>query len=397
MSHTLKARESYTTSFGSTARTLPPIAFLAEGDPETWNSFSGCSRAAVQAMRGHGRDVRTADADLYGLPNLVAKLLTFWPSKDRWVHRYHAGGPGFSLRTRRARRAVASHPRGAPIIQAGATFDASTGKHPFFILADANAAFAAAGGDYGPLSQLTRRELDALLRRERGVYQKADAVFAFTEGLRQSFIHDFGVSPDRVFTTLAGPNLPYVPTDLELQTPKAAHPTVLFIGRQFERKGGPTLVQAFQQVRAAIPDARLIIAGCEPRLSNSDGITVLGLVQRDDPSERGLRHLFLSSDIYCMPSRYEPFGMTFSEAMLHGVPCVGPARYMSEIIEHEKTGWLLSEDDPQELARILVHALRDRERLREMGRRGRVRARQYFNWERATGIMLEVIDRRSRP
>ena len=393
MSAAQTLRDAFPRPSATAADTKPPILFLAEGDPETWNSFSGCSRAAVHAMRAHGRDVRTADADLYGASNALAKLLTFWPSRERWVHRYHAGAPGFRLRTMRARVAVSGFPDGAPVIQAGATFDSCTGLHPLFILADANAAFAARGGPYGPLSHLTSRELGALIRRERHVYQKATAIFTFTEGLRRSFIEDFAVDPARVVTTFAGPNLPYVPSEEDLRTPKATHPTILFIGRQFDRKGGPTLVEAFARVRAAIPQARLVIAGCEPRLAYAEGIEVLGLVRRDDPTARGLRHLFLTSDVYCMPSRYEPFGMTFSEAMFHGLPCVGPARYMSEIIDHDRTGWLLSKDDPAELASILIDALSDRERLREMGRAGRAKARDFFTWSRATSLMLDVIDR----
>ena len=374
-----------------------PILFLTEGDAETWASLSGCSRSALMAMRRAGRDVRTADVFAYGFADWFTKAATFRPQRARWAQRYHASPLGFHLRSVRARRLAASHPAGAPVLQMGATFDAGErGTHPLYCLCDANSAFAAKGGSFGPVAHLNPRELRTLLARERRVYSRCIGIFTFTEGLRRSFIEDFGVRPERVITTFAGPNLEFFPTDEDLTRPKATDPTVLFIGKRFERKGGPTLVAAFQRVRAVIPNARLLLAGCRPEVGSLPGVEVLGLVGRDDPSDRGLKALFLSSDIFCMPSRYEPFGMVFSEAMVHGLPCVGPRAYMSEIISDCRTGWLVDADDVDGLAAVLIKALRDRTRLRAMGLEGRRRALEFFNWDRVARLMLDHMDR-TRP
>ena len=370
-----------------------PIMFLAEGDPETWRSFSGSSRSAVLGLRGHGRTVLTGDADIYGAATYVAKLAAFWPRRGRWVHRYHAGAAGFLLRTRAARRQLQDLPAGVPIIQVGATFDASKLGHPLYCFCDATAAFTLLGGEFGSLAKLSKSEHTAVVARERSVYQKADGIFTFTEGLRRSIIDDFGVGAERVVTTFAGPNLDSVPSVEELETPKSQQPTILFIGRQWERKGGPTLMAAFREVRRVLPESRLLIVGCRPPIEPTAGVEILGLVSREDRSERGLRNLFLTSDIYCMPSRYEPFGMTYTEAMYHGLPCIGPKLFMSEIIDDGRTGWLLSKDDPAELASILISGLQDRARLRRMGAAGREKASALFRWDRATRLMLDFIDR----
>lgn len=58
-------------------------------------------------------------------------------------------------------------------------------------------------------------------------------------------------------------------TEADLEAPKAAQPTVLFVGRRFERKGGPTLLAAFARVRAAIPEAWLLIAGSQPEIGGA--------------------------------------------------------------------------------------------------------------------------------
>ena len=46
--------------------------------------------------------------------------------------------------------------------------------------------------------------------------------------------------------------------------------TFLFVGRDFERKGGFEVVEAFEQVAAEHPHARLLLVGCDPADPNPD-------------------------------------------------------------------------------------------------------------------------------
>lgn len=371
------------------------MLFLTEGNAETWDSLSGASRSALLHLRAAGRDVRTADVNVYGALDAVARLLSVRPGRMHWAQHYHTGPAGFALRSARARRRAAAHPPGAPVLQMGATFDASTPGRPLFLYCDANSAMASRGGEWAAVSRLSRRELDGVLRREGEVYRKAAAVFTFTEGLRRSMIEDFGVDPARAVTVYAGPNLELPPTDADLDHPRFPDPTILYIGKRWERKGGPVLVKAFEKVRAAIPQARLLLAGCRPELPPMPGVEIVGWVGRGDPGPRGLKALFLSADLFCMPSRYEPFGAVFTEAAQHGLPAIGPKRYMSEIIVPGETGWLVEADDVEGLAATLIEALSDRERLRAMGRAARRRSLAIFNWELVAKRILEGIDSRT--
>lgn len=368
------------------------MLFLAEGNAETWDSLSGASRSALHAIRRAGWDARSSDVNVYGTRDWLVRLLSVRASRRHWAQHYHTGPIGFAWRSHRARAAARSHPAGAPILQVGATFLADTGQHPLFTYCDANSAMASRGGQWAAVARLSSGELDAVLAREREVYHACAGVFTFTEGLRRSMIDDFGVPPERVVTTYAGPNLAFFPADTDLDAPKADAPTILFIGRKWERKGGPTVVEAFARVRQAVPQARLLLAGCNPPLTAMPGIEIVGFVRRDDPGPRGLKALFLASDVFCMPSHYEPFGAVFSEAMVHGVACVGPRRYMSEIIVDGETGWLVEAGQAEELAEVLIRALSDRERLRAMGRAGRGRAMHLFNWDRVADRLLTAIE-----
>ena len=92
--------------------------------------------------------------------------------------------------------------------------------------------------------------------------------------------------------------------------------------------------------------------------------------------------LYQNTAVFCLPTRYEPFGIAFVEAMLAEVPCIGPRSWaVPEIIEHGKTGWLVPDGDVRALADAIVGALQSPGLSKEMGRRGRARALSMFTWE----------------
>jgi glycosyltransferase involved in cell wall biosynthesis len=373
-------------------RIAPPLLLLAEGDAEGWNSWSGSSHSILVALRSLGCTVRSADVEMSGPVAWLPKALAFsWPRR-RWAQRFHLGAPSFRARSRRAQALVRTH-RG-PILQVGATFDAAPLEgRSLYCFCDANAAFAAGGGRFGPVSHLTESERMHVIERERRLYQRCAGIFTLTDKLRRSFIDAFGVSESRVVTTLAGPNLRTIPTDAEACRGTEPPPRILFVGRQFDRKGGPELVRAFAQVRQQVPAAQLVIAGCNPGLGAEPGIEVRGHVSRDDPGDRGLGALFRSADIFCMPSHYEAFGVVFCEAMLHGLPCVGSREYASEIIRDGIDGWLVDAGNIEQLATVLTSAIRQRQQLRLMGLAARQRALADFNWARVASIIEEYIRR----
>ena len=86
-----------------------------------------------------------------------------------------------------------------------------------------------------------------------------------------------------------------------------------------------------------------------------------------------------------MPSQFEPFGVVFVEAMLHGLPCIGSDRCaIPEIIAHGDTGWIVPAGDAGTLCDTLIKALAGcrSNSLNDMRRRCRERALRLFTWER---------------
>jgi glycosyltransferase involved in cell wall biosynthesis len=205
------------------------------------------------------------------------------------------------------------------------------------------------------------------------LYRNASYVFTASQYVRGSLVQDYGVDPARAVTVGGGRNM---------EAPDASDKsydgkTILYVGYDFERKGGEVLLAAFERVAAEIRDAELLIAG--PRRIPAPlprGARLLG-----PASQQELSRLYTRASVFVMPSLFEPFGLVFLEAMEHKLPCIGSDRCaIPEIILDGETGLIAPAGDAQVLAQKIVHLLRRPDMMRLMGERGRERVRTFFNW-----------------
>jgi glycosyltransferase involved in cell wall biosynthesis/predicted RNA methylase len=98
-------------------------------------------------------------------------------------------------------------------------------------------------------------------------------------------------------------------------------PTFLFVGRLISRKRPLEVVDAFNEVRRSVPDARLVVVG--------QGPLELGLRSRvrDDPHVEMLGHVegpalsgvYDRADVLVLPARREVWGLVVNEALAHGL------------------------------------------------------------------------------
>ena len=369
------------------------ILLLCEGDAESpHGSFSGTSYSIVQELRSRGHAVGILDVELRGWERWLAAGLSFVPDRRRWGARFRLGRTGFALRSRRARRPrVGALPD--VVLQIGATFaPPSTGQ--VVLYCDSNIRMAERGraSGYSDAAYLSPSEVERIAAREASVYGGAAAILTISERLRRSFIEDFGIPANRVVAVHAGPNFA-IPVRTAPRSQRTGPPTVLFVGKQFERKGGDLLLEAFRAVRERLPDARLVVVG-PSRIPSAAGVECLGFLRKDDAVQAArLREVYEESDVFCLPTRYEPFGIAFLEAMVFSLPCVGPDAWaVPEIIADGRTGFTCPPEDPRALAERLLKLLSNPELARRLGEAGRRRAEEYFTWPATVSRMLAAIE-----
>jgi glycosyltransferase involved in cell wall biosynthesis len=215
---------------------------------------------------------------------------------------------------------------------------------------------------------------------EHEIYDNATLTFVMGSHVERSLVSDYGVAPGRIRCVYAGSNID--PAPVALENDGFRNGVVLFIGTEWERKGGPTLLAAFEQVRSQFPNARLIIVGCEPDLS-SPGVEVRGRLPREEVKE-----LMRRASVFCLPTRVEPFGIACIEAAQHGLPVVATRiGAIPDIVLHEKSGLLVEPDDCAGIATALGDLLSDPDRCRRFGECGRAHVLGRFTWD-ATGAKI---------
>ena len=152
--------------------------------------------------------------------------------------------------------------------------------------------------------------------------------------------------------------------------------TILFVGIDFERKGGATLLKAFEQVRKRVPQAKLLIAGPKPGAAQ-EGVEWLGHVGNRDR----VNELFSGATVFAMAPVCDPFPGAIREAMSHGLPVVASrADAIGEMVQDGETGFLVPVGDAVTLADRIVRLLLSPKLCNEMGEAGRNRVRERFLW-----------------
>lgn len=116
--------------------------------------------------------------------------------------------------------------------------------------------------------------------------------------------------------------------------PNAA-PTILFIGNDFVRKGGPYNSSKHSNRPPEPPDARLQLVGTNPPgVISGDGIEVLGRIHDRDRIE----DLYRNATVFVMPSHFEPVALVLIEAMANWLPAIASRSCgISEIIQNNIT------------------------------------------------------------
>ncbi len=258
-------------------------------------------------------------------------------------------------------------------------FDASVPNLPHFVYTDHTVLANRQYPGYHP-RQLYHPDW---MQREPSIYHNATLVFTRSSNVSRSLIEDYGCDPTTIKCVYAGSNTP--PSAQAAPPDHAASQNILFVGIDWERKGGPDLLAAFQQVRAAHPQATLTIIGCTPAI-NAPGVTVLGRV----PVAELPQH-YQQAAVFCLPTKREPFGIVVIEAMAYGLPVVTTnLGAMPDMVIPGENGLLVEPGEVDQLAWALLDLVGDPARCRHYGARSREIAARY-TWEAVGQRMRQEI------
>ena len=218
-------------------------------------------------------------------------------------------------------------------------------------------------------------------RRNVSVLRGAAAHAPWSHWAARSLVDDYGVDASKIEVIPPG-------VDIDSLTPVATSSDIariLFVGGDFERKGGPLLLEAFTHLEPGA--AHLDVVTRQP-VEAPDGVTVHnGLRPNDGP----LVDLFRKADIFVLPSRYETFGISAVEAAASGAALVvSSTGGLEELVVDGETGFQLRDDSTAELGALLRRLVDDIALRERFGNEARRRAVANFNGETNARRLLDL-------
>ncbi len=230
-----------------------------------------------------------------------------------------------------------------------------------------------------------RLQLFCHIRDEALALRHARHLFSFTENTRRYVIRRFGIPEERVTAIGVGcPHRASAPRE-HLDPLK-----LLYVGHEFERKGGQYLYEAFTRLRQEHPGLSLTVVGGD---ADDPPAGVIRLGKVSDPAQ--MNRLYQEAGAFILPSLCDPSPLVIVEAMHHGLPVVATrVDGIPEMVLDGKTGLLVPPRDSTALAAAidsLIHRA-EGERL-AMGRAGKAHAKEHFDWERTGEKAWEVLQR----
>lgn len=237
----------------------------------------------------------------------------------------------------------------------------------------------------------------AEVARRRRAFAAADKVLCVSDFLGEK-LREAGCPPEKVQTHYTGVDTTkFVPSG---EPPERAQ--VLFVGRLAAKKGVIHLVRAMPEVRRAVPEAELVIAGDgELRAELEAAAKALDLPVRflgvQTPAQ--VNELMRRATVLCGPSVVDARGnaeglpFTFLEAQACGLPVVvSTSGGTAEGAVDGKTGFLFAPGDEQALTRHLVTILKDPALRQRMSVAARAHMEQHFDLARQTRGLERIYD-----
>jgi glycosyltransferase involved in cell wall biosynthesis len=217
------------------------------------------------------------------------------------------------------------------------------------------------------------------------LFNAAQILLPWSNWVQQSLEEDYDVPKDHIEVLPVGVDLTlWNPGSRTGKTSKT--PRILFVGGDFERKGGKVLLQAFQKIGCESAELHIVT---KQRLKPPPGCFIYTDLEPNSPK---LRALYEQADIFVLPSLAEAFGIAAVEASAAGLPSiVTNSGGLPDIVAEGETGFVVPANNITALSAAISRLLDDPERRRKMGRAARRRAETRFDMRKNGARVAELL------
>lgn len=361
------------------------IGFAARYDPRDKLTWSGTAYYTYQQLKKYGE----VEIFQFPLPKLLQEWLTMqksinqrWFGKQTSVEFLSSYARYFS---RQLTAALKKNPVDILFVSASSQMIAEV-KTDIPIVYMTDATFHQLQGYYKGFSNLPAYNIRQGVALDKKAFTQAAHCMLASDWCKQSAIHEYSIADKKITVVPCGANLDQVPTAEMITSKQNGNCRVVFLGVDWERKGGAIALEAFRQFRKEHTTATMRIIGCVPpvEIMPEEGIEVIPFLDKNKAKEmHRLHEILLESDFLLLPTRAECAGIVFCEAAAYGIPSIstntgGVANYVRDGIN----GYALPvEAGASEYAAVMNNIWKDQQEYTRLKKDSRRLFEKELNWD----------------
>jgi glycosyltransferase involved in cell wall biosynthesis len=189
----------------------------------------------------------------------------------------------------------------------------------------ADATFVGLTGFYPTYNNLCSETIRNGNRVEQLALSKCRLAIYSSEWAADSAIEYYGADPGKVRVVPFGANINCTRTDKDIREILDRNDfetcNLLFIGKDWQRKGGSVAVEVAKLLNKKGLRTALHLVGCNPRVQLPDFVKLYGYISKETVSgRRQLDELFAQAHFFLLPTRADCTPVVFPEACSFGLP-----------------------------------------------------------------------------
>jgi glycosyltransferase involved in cell wall biosynthesis len=220
---------------------------------------------------------------------------------------------------------------------------------------------------------------------ERRMIRKSFRILYSSQWATDSAVSFYEADRSKVLIAGFGPCLKQVPDQKSLLEEARAKGTceLLFIGMDWERKGGPMVIDIYRHMKKSGIPCHLTVVGSDPGDIDLN-YTVIPFLDKNNPiHQQRLNSILLATDFVILPSKADCTPVVLSEAAAFGIPVLTrDTGGIPCIVLSGKNGYCLPTDAlPQDFSELIQKIWQSDEAISLLRLSSRVEYEKRLNWE----------------